>query len=160
MKRYNIIFIPFIIGIVLGGLGVLWTNAIGASKNEESNIDTTSINIVWRSNHLTLNKENLLQELKAQEVAFPEIVVAQALLETGNFKSASCTKDNNLFGLRNRNGSYMVFSHWTESVTAYKKYIQRWKNPPVDYYSYLKNLGYAENPNYTVILKQLVNKTK
>lgn len=97
-----------------------------------------------------------MNELKAQDVQFPEIVAAQALLETGNFKSYSCINRNNLFGLRKKDGTYMSFEHWTECVAAYKKYIQKWKQPPSDYYKYLDNLGYAEDTSYTIKLKQMV----
>ena len=97
-----------------------------------------------------------MNELKAQDVQFPEIVAAQALLETGNFKSCACINGNNLFGLRKKDSTYMSFEHWTDCVAAYKKYIQKWKQPPNDYYKYLDDLGYAEDTSYTTKLKQMV----
>ena len=97
-----------------------------------------------------------MNELKAQDIQFPEIVAAQAKLETGNFKSYACINRNNLFGLRKKDSTYMSFEHWTECVTAYKKYIQKWKQPPNDYYKYLDDLGYAEDESYTTKLKQMV----
>ena len=117
-------------------------------------------NIKWRQNHFILSKENLHQELTAQGVHFPDIVLAQAILETGNFKSSACLEHNNLFGLRNNNGTYMSFSHWTLSVSAYKKYIQKYKNKPKDYYSYIHNLGYAEDTKYVSKLKEIVERNK
>lgn len=105
-----------------------------------------------------LNIDNLYEELKNQEVDFPEIVLAQALLETNHFESYSCRERNNLFGLTKRDGTYMTFSHWTYSVAAYKKYIQKYKEVPEDYYSYLEKLGYAEDSAYIAKVKQVKKK--
>ena len=105
-----------------------------------------------------LNIDNLYEELKNQEVDFPEIVLAQALLETNHFESYSCRERNNLFGLTRRDGTYMTFSHWTYSVAAYKKYIQKYKEVPEDYYSYLEKLGYAEDSAYIAKVKQVKKK--
>lgn len=58
-----------------------------------------------------LNIENLLAVLQQYGVKFPQIVAAQALLETGYFTSRVCLENNNLFGLRcPSNGSYYTFS--------------------------------------------------
>lgn len=117
------------------------------------------VSVKWRQDHFKLNEENLYNELVAQGVDFPEIVTAQAILETGHFKSYACLQQNNLFGLRDNKGKYMSFPHWTDAVAAYKKYIQRYNHPvPEDYYAYLQELGYAEDPQYIDKLKQIVNK--
>ena len=118
-----------------------------------------SVSVQWRQNHFLLSEENLYNELVAQGVDFPEIVTAQAILETGHFKSYACLQQNNLFGLRDNKGKYMSFPHCTDAVAAYKKYIQRYNHPvPEDYYAYLQELGYAEDPQYIDKLKQIVNK--
>ncbi|WP_308376938.1 peptidoglycan DD-metalloendopeptidase family protein [Prevotella corporis] len=58
-----------------------------------------------------LNIENLMATLRQFDVKFPQIVAAQALLETGYFTSRVCLENNNLFGLRRpSNGSYYTFS--------------------------------------------------
>ena len=132
------------------------------SDNKKENIiieKEDSVSVQWRQNHFLLSEENLYNELVAQGVDFPEIVTAQALLETGHFKSYACLQQNNLFGLRDSKGKYMSFPHWTDAVAAYKKYIQRYNHPvPEDYYAYLQELGYAEDPQYIDKLKQIVNK--
>ncbi len=132
------------------------------SDNKKENIiieKEDSVSVQWRQNHFLLSEENLYNELVAQGVDFPEIVTAQAILETGHFKSYACLQQNNLFGLRDNKGKYMSFPHWTDAVAAYKKYIQRYNHPvPEDYYAYLQELGYAEDPQYIDKLKQIVNK--
>lgn len=111
----------------------------------------------WGNKPLTV--ENLYEELQNQEVDYPEIVLAQALLETDHFRSYSCRERHNLFGLRKKDG-YMEFPHWTYSVAAYKRYIQKYENVPSDYYRYLDRLGYAEDTIYVEKVKEMVRKTE
>lgn len=100
-----------------------------------------------------LNKENLRKELIKQKVLNPEIVLAQALLETNQFKSRVCREDNNLFGLM-KNGKYRKFKNWPESVTAYKNLIQnRYKNHE-NYFAFLDRIGYAEDQEYIQKIKR------
>lgn len=153
MNSFVKYLISCLIGIFVGAVYVLWCQSI---KRQCEEINGEVASVIWRQNHFLLSRENLINELKAQDIQFPEIVVAQALLETGNFKSYSCINRNNLFGLRKKDGTYMSFEHWTECVAAYKKYIQKWKQPPNDYYKYLDDLGYAEDTSYTTKLKQIV----
>ena len=104
-------------------------------------------------------QDGLREALLFYDIKHPEIVYAQALLETGHFKSKGCTRDNNLFGLYNsRKKQYYKFNHWAESVEAYKDWIQYRYKPPNDYYEFLQRIGYAEDPNYITKLKQIVKK--
>ena len=82
------------------------------------------------------------------DVKFPQIVAAQALLETGYFTSRVCLENNNLFGLRRpSNGSYYTFNSWEESVKAYKDYVQ-YKYKGGNYYEFLNRIRYAEDGSY------------
>jgi flagellum-specific peptidoglycan hydrolase FlgJ len=102
-----------------------------------------------------LNISNLYQALDKNGIAFPKIVVAQALLETGYFTSNVCLNYNNLFGLRKPNeGSYYRFNNWEESVKAYKDYVQ-YKYKGGDYFRFLQRIGYAEDPNYLYKVKSI-----
>lgn len=104
-------------------------------------------------------KEGLIEALEFYDIHHPDIVYAQALLETGHFKSAGCLKHNNLFGLYNsKDKRYCRFNHWTESVIAYKEWVQRRYKPPEDYYKFLSRIHYAEDPAYISKLKQIVKK--
>lgn len=145
--------VAVLLGVLLGM--VLEKAFLPKEYTEYSKIEVVP-DIVWRCDHFALNGENVYRELLIQKVDFPEIVLAQAILETGNFKSYGCLARNNLFGLRKRDGNYMSFEHWTFSVAAYKMYIQKYSHPPNDYYQYLQDLGYAEDPEYITKLKQIV----
>lgn len=155
MNRYVLYIIIFFSGMLLG-MTFLWhyytvTELLSEQKESEE------ICVKWRAEHFKLSKDNLYNELIAQEIDYPKIVLAQAILETGHFTSYSCKERNNLFGLRRKDGSYMTFDHWTNSVHAYKKYIQKYKETPKDYYKFLDDLGYAEDSVYVVRVKQIEN---
>lgn len=153
MNRYVLYIIIFFLGMLVG-MAFLWhyytvTELLNEQKESEE------ICVKWRTEHFKLSKDNLYNELIAQEIDYPKIVLAQAILETGHFTSYSCKERNNLFGLRRKDGSYMTFDHWTNSVYAYKKYIQKYKEIPNDYYKFLNDLGYAEDSIYVIRVKQI-----
>ena len=70
--------------------------------------------------------DEVLKELKKQDVKFPKIVLAQSILETGWYNCKNCSKDvNNLFGLYNyKKKEYYYYSNWKESIGGYKRGIQ------------------------------------
>ena len=104
-------------------------------------------------------EEGLMEALEYYGVEYPNIVYAQAVLETGNFKSDLCINGNNLFGLYNsRKERYYTFDHWTESVEAYINLVQYKYKPPNDYYQFLKDLPYAEDKDYINKLKNIVRR--
>ena len=107
-------------------------------------------------------KECLMKALIYYNVKHPEIVYAQAVLETGNFTSEKCKMYNNLFGLYDsKRKRYYRFKHWTHSVKAYVDMIQyKYKGdnskPPNDYYRFLQKIGYAKDTQYIQKLKAVV----
>lgn len=85
-------------------------------------------------------------EIRRQGLPHPEIVLAQARLETGNFKSARCRRDHNLFGLKHGK-RYAKYRRWQDSVADYKRRISSRYNGG-DYYRFLQRIGYAEEKEY------------
>lgn len=100
--------------------------------------------------------QQVYDELKKYNVKYPQIVLAQAKLETGNYTSTLCKKHGNLFGLKRKNG-YAKFNNWRESVKAYRDWVQ-YKYKGGDYYVFLKKIGYAQDPKYIVKVKEMVKK--
>lgn len=103
-------------------------------------------------------QQGLRQALVFYDIKCKDIVYAQAILETGHFKSKLCKENNNLFGLYNsKKKEYYRFKHWSESVVAYKKWIQYRYKPNEDYYKFLERIKYARAKDYTRVLKEIVN---
>ena len=103
-----------------------------------------------------LTIENLYAALKKHGIKYPKIVLAQAILETGRFRSRVCNVQNNLFGLRHSKG-YYSFEHWEESVIAYRDKVQYKHRDGEGYYSFLKRIGYASAPDYLNKVKEIAN---
>lgn len=105
--------------------------------------------ITKSENHLPeLTIPNLYKEIIRNGILYPKIVLAQAILETGWFRSSVCRNKHNLFGLTNpRTGKYYEFNHWTESVRAYYTKVQ-YKYKGGNYLLWLEDIGYAEDFNY------------
>lgn len=100
---------------------------------------------------------NLYKEIIRNGILYPKIVLAQAILETGWFRSSVCRNKHNLFGLTNpRTGKYYEFNHWTESVQAYYTKVQ-YKYKGGNYLLWLDEIGYAEEPNYIIALLKVIN---
>ena len=106
-------------------------------------------------------KDGLEEALSYYNLEHKDVVYAQAVLETGHFTSKVCLEYNNLFGLYDsKNKDYYKFNHWSESVVAYKEWIQKKYQPPNNYYTFLREINYAEEKNYTRILKEIVKNRK
>lgn len=104
-------------------------------------------------------QEGLMEALEYYGVKHPQIVYAQAILETGYFKSDLCLNGNNLFGLYDsKNHRYYIFDHWCDSIVAYLNCVQYKYKPPNDYYGFLLEIGYAEDAQYIQKLKRIVNR--
>ena len=114
----------------------------------------------------TLTLPNLYQEIIRNGIRHPKIVLAQAILETGWFRSPLCRNRHNLFGLTNpKTGKYYEFNHWTESVRAYYTKIQyrycqknQTSTSDVDYLKWLQQTGYAEAPMYIQSVKEIMKR--
>lgn len=112
-------------------------------------------------NSEVITKELLYEAFSFYNISNQDIVYAQAILETGYFRSNLCKKNNNLFGLYNsKKGKFMKFPHWHYSVKAYAKFIQNRYKPPGDYYSFLTKINYAEGDSYNNLLKKIVNEQR
>ena len=127
-------------------------------------LDSITINNNYSYSHITTfeNKtpeEGIDEALQYYNIKHPTIVKAQAILETANFTSDLCVKNNNLFGLYDsKNKRYYSYKHWWESVEAYKKLIQRKYNNSKYYYMFLEDIKYAKDKDYISKLKEIAEK--
>jgi hypothetical protein len=112
------------------------------------------------------SKENLARLIYNLKIAHPDIVMAQAIIESGNFKSNIFKENNNLFGMKmpeyrkttaiGINRGHAVYRNWRESVIDYAL----WQGKRARYSTtnqYLRRLrSYAADPNYITKIKKRI----
>lgn len=128
------------------------------SHEKASDKGTEKTEVSERKALPALTIPNLYQEIIRNGIRHPKIVLAQAILETGWFRSPLCRNRHNLFGLTNpKTGKYYEFNHWTESVQAYYTKVQ-YKYKGGNYLLWLHKIGYAEDPRYIREVTQVLKK--
>ena len=111
--------------------------------------DSTSTEVIPE-----LSIENVKKILADEGVQHADIVLRQAITETGWFKCTKCSLTrNNIFGFYYKK-RYLEFDNWVECVRYYKRWQDRHYKGG-DYYAFLKKVGYATNPRYIQDLKSL-----
>lgn len=131
----------------------------GNGRNIRNGDKSTSLKTARRESERKLPEltiPNLYEEIKRNGIRHPKIVLAQAILETGWFRSPLCRNRHNLFGLTNpKTGKYFEFGHWTESVRAYYTKVQ-YKYKGGNYLLWLNEIGYAEDPGYIQAVNRIL----
>lgn len=153
-KVFNVL-----ISLVVGVLGAIQVHS--CSKGDKP----PEIKVVLHINNKEIQpdffnklpQEGLMEALEYYDIKHPQIVYAQAVLETGHFKSDLCLNGNNLFGLYDsKNHRYYTFDHWKDCIIAYKEMIQYKYKDDDNYLNFLKEIGYAEDSEYICKLKELI----
>lgn len=118
---------------------------------------------------------NLKSYIKLKGIKHPEIVFAQAQLETGNFSSVIFKENHNLFGMKypkkrktvalGESRGHAKYQNWQQSVDDYllwqRMFIKTDISTEYKYYCLLgngwtKSCNYAEDTDYVSKLKLLV----
>lgn len=135
-------------------------------------INKTSHNI-YINNELVVDSndfhiDSLKNFINLMNLDHPDIVYAQAKLESGNFKSNIFIKNNNLFGMKNptirnnlsigKKNGYAYYKNWRHSVIDYALYQSTYLNDKSrnEYLKYIKD-NYAKDPNYINKLNNILN---
>lgn len=122
-----------------------------------------------------LTHELLYEVINEKNIKHPEVVFAQAVIESGHFKSPLFINKNNLFGMKvpkkrettavnKGNKGYAKYHSWDSSVDDYllwQEFTLKNKNE-LTKTQYLSLLGkiYAKDKNYITSLKRVMNKHK
>lgn len=118
------------------------------------------------------SEEELIAYVKELNIKFPHIVIAQAKLESGNFKSKIFKENNNLFGMKEAkvristnkgtNRGHAKYESWKDCVVDYAlyqaTYLSKFKTEE-QYYAYLAD-NYAENGGYIKLIKKIAKDYK
>jgi uncharacterized FlgJ-related protein len=123
--------------------------------------------IIIRENR-EFSEKKLRDQIYSLNFRFPHIVLAQAYLESGNFKSTIFIENNNLFGMKEAkvrstvskgtNRNHAFYEGWQESVIDYALYYSTYLSnlkTESEYYAYLQR-RYAEDPHYVSRIKKIV----
>ena len=115
----------------------------------------------------------LYNEILEQGLEFPDIVFAQAVLESAHFKSKIFRENNNIFGMKiakkrqtssvgAKNG-FSVYISWRDSIIDYYYYqemvLNKNKFTREQYFNYLDR-SYAQSSFYSKKLKEIIKRYK
>lgn len=129
---------------------------IGTSlKPENEKVVTKTIIVKDTLNLKDFNEKNLNTLMYLLDIQHPDIVLAQAKLETGNYTSSRFKKSNALFGFQTSDKNIIKYNNWKESVYDYKVWQMKRFRDGEDYYSFLKRIKYAADTNYIPKLKRI-----
>lgn len=151
---------------------IFWITQAGIShqQSEKKRIDYLCKRQYFLDNvySMEFSVDNLRRALEYSEIKSPEIVLQQAILETGNFTSELFVVGQNLFGIRPAKrrettnigefNYHATYYHWFDSILDLKLLQEYWSGKGHnlnDYYSFLINIGYATDPLYTKKLQNL-----
>ena len=140
-----------LIGLILGCLYQKHLGSLPVRKTTVIQKDTIRDTIYAKIP--PLSRKSVLNELHKQSIPHANIVLAQAIHETGGFKSKLCRTHNNIFGIKKNDNEYRRYSNYVECIRDYKKRISN-KYKGGDYYNFLIRLKYAEDPEYIQKLKR------
>ena len=146
---------------------LLLFTSIKVSPNEKRVQDTI---IVQQDDSVT--KEKLYEQIIKFGIKFPDIVFAQAMIESGELTSKLFKTANNMFGMRfpsvrettaqgTTSGGYSRYEDWNFGVYDYflwQDHMLR-NRTEITKSQYLSLLGrvYAEDPNYVSKVKKKVS---
>ncbi len=150
-------------------ISVFFLSFIAVKKSEKEYI-TTEMEIDLKTNN-TFSEEALIKEIKRLPFKYKDIILAQAMIESGHYKSPVFKEGRNLFGLREARSrattakgtvlNHAEYDNWKESVLdrlIYEvKYLDKLNRK--QYLLYLDRV-YAEASGYDRSLEQIIKTNK
>lgn len=141
-----------------------------AVKKPQKEYITTEMEINLKTNN-TFSEEDLIKEIKRLPFKYKDIVLAQAMIESGHYKSPLFKEAHNLFGLREARArattakgtvlNHAQYANWKESVLdrlIYEvKYLDKLNRS--QYLLYLDRV-YAQAGGYDKSLEQIIKTNK
>ena len=145
---------------------MIYTNLTMLSNKFEKKID-----FITQNDSEKIGYETLYVEILNAKIKHPEIVWAQAVIESGHFNSKVFNSNHNLFGMKlprrrsttatGSNLGYAVYDGWKKSVLDYKMYQKTVFKKKIldkeDYLSYLDSC-YAQSVDYSTNLVNMAKK--
>lgn len=117
---------------------------------------------------IEFSEPNLISYMRKIGIVYPDIVLAQAKIETGNFTSVIFKENNNLFGMKlprvrpttavGKSRNHAVYQTWLLSLIDYKLWQDQMIRRAPTKRKYLEYLSrnYAEDKTYIRKIKNLL----
>ena len=155
------------VGVAIGLLLVLGFTSKPKDKVQDLSQEERLI-VIREYNEFSETK--LIEKIRQLNFRYPHIILAQAKLESGHFKSTIFLENNNMFGMKEAklranlakgtNRGHAYYETWQESVIDYALYYSSYLrsiNTEGEYFEYLRQ-NYAEDPTYVQRLKEIIKK--
>lgn len=156
MRKIKNVFKYFILGCTVGAFIGVFHSWIDEKEEKERQI------IIKNDEEIDLGRltrDNVYYWLNYFGVQYPEIVLAQSILECGwDYESFRAQEMNNIFGFETGK-KVLEFHHWIGCIVYYKKWQDNYYHGG-DYYIFLQDYVYAEDSNYVKKLKQIIELIK
>ena len=161
VKWLTVIFkVLAVIALVFSAFGL----TIQGTKREQT--ESEVMIILTEQNKFSADK--LIGMIKEMNFNYPQIVYAQAILESGNFQSKIFKENHNMFGMkqaviritkaRGTQYDHAFYKNWIESLDDYALYSSTYLSSlktESEYFNYLSQ-NYAEDTQYVSKLKQII----
>ena len=154
-KYIGMILFSFIVVFVLSSF--IWKEVVVVNAEKELVIKTND----------DFTKEKFLKEIEKYSFKYPDIVVAQAMVESSHFKSPVFIENNNMFGMREAkvristskgtNLNHAYYNTWKDCIADRALYEAQYlsKLSREEYLIYLDKV-YAEGKGYSKLIKQVI----
>jgi flagellum-specific peptidoglycan hydrolase FlgJ len=155
--------------IILIGLAISIVTGFAVAPRASIRNLTQEEKIILIREYNGFSKEMLTKKIAELNFRFPHIILAQATLESGHFKSDVFLENNNMFGMKEAfqrtnlakgtNRGHAYYDSWQEGVYDYALYYATYLysiKSEEEYYDYLRQ-NYAGDPTYVQRLKQIIN---
>jgi len=159
-SRFKLLARPILITALI-------TSIFGYTPKQEVSIPEEQKLIVLKEVN-KFSEERLVDEIAGLNFRFPHIVLAQAKLESNNFRSYLFKENNNMFGMKlassrltianGEEHGYASYESWSESLMDYALYYSSYlRNVKTEreYYQFLSKF-YAEDVAYVSKIQNLI----
>jgi hypothetical protein len=159
-SRFKLLARPILITALI-------TSIFGYTAKQEVSIPEEQKLIVLKEVN-KFSEERLVDEIAGLNFRFPHIVLAQAKLESNNFRSYLFKENNNMFGMKlassrltianGEEHGYASYESWSESLMDYALYYSSYlRNVKTEreYYQFLSKF-YAEDVAYVSKIQNLI----
>jgi len=168
-KRITLRIVLLIFGIAV--IGTLFSHLYIANHVNDVRFiseETRQIILKEAAQDNAFSREKLKAYILELNIRYPEVVLAQAELESGNFTSPIFKENNNMFGMRvatkrpttnkGEENGFAYYDNWRECVVDYAFYSAQYLSDiktKDELFDYLAQT-YAGDSTYTIRLKELI----